>query len=406
MPKLARTLLSLRDTVLFYVACLLTLIHKKKKNTHVVGFVYDVFVGNVKCLYHEMENRKGITIYFVTANKKELERLRSSNVNAYYYMDIRRFPQFLGTDIWVSADTPDNIPFGRAYLVLSRFLKPDDRVRYRHKYHGKWVDLWHGGGGFKPTTREKLLAHYDLAFVTSQFMQQCFSQESDVARKISVTGNPRTDPLINKTMSKEEILKEIGIPFERKNIIYAPTWRTPYHVNFLWENGDILDDIEEFCKRNNCNFLIRMHRHWYRRHPKRRKILTEKIERNSHLFDSSPMKHPDPQPILYITDVLITDWSSIVSDFILLKRPIVFIDLDLESEDFFCLTPEDRVDYIVKNKQQFFQKLHEALHSPNLLEEKRKLVTRKMHKYLDGNSSKRCAQEIIKLLKVAQTPSR
>lgn len=63
------------------------------------------------------------------------------------------------------------------------------------------------------------------------------------------------------------MLNELGIPLKnKKNILYAPTYgHKKFKPFFPW--GDIdstIDAIEDFCKRNNCNFLIRMHPNWYR----------------------------------------------------------------------------------------------------------------------------------------------
>jgi len=248
-----------------------------------------------------------------------------------------------------------------------------------------------------------MFADYDLAFVPSDFSKYP-SKKDGISHKIRTTGYPRTDPLIKKTLSRRDLLKTIGLPFNEKNILYAPTWGR-YHRNFLWENEEIFEDIEEFCQRNKCSFLIRMHYAWYQRNPRKREKLKKKIEQNKHIFNLSSEKYADVQHVLYITDVLITDWSSIANDFILLNKPIIYLDIEHPALDAgaYLLTPHERVGYIVKSKAGFFQKLQEAMDNPKLFkklyEKKRRAVIEKIYKHLDGNSSKRCAQEIIRLLK-------
>ena len=119
---------------------------------------------------------------------------------------------------------------------------------------------------------------------------------------------------------------------------------------------------------------------------------------SKYIFDLSPGKYLDVQRVLYITDVLITDWSSIANDFILLDRPIVFMDTELPVREL-VLKPEERAGYIVGSKEGFFEKIKKSLDNPDLFEKKRKTVMKKLYKHLDGDSAKRCGEEIMRLLK-------
>jgi CDP-glycerol glycerophosphotransferase (TagB/SpsB family) len=389
--KAKKVMDTLRDFVLFIFAYCFFFrnVYRLKKKENIVGLGHKWFNGNIKYLYYELRKRNHVKVYFVTANKAELERLKSSDVNVYDYKERRNIPLFLATKIWVTASGHSYIPFSRAQIIFRRSLGVQV---------SKWVDVWHGGG-FKQANREnRLRKYYDLGFVTSIFLKKCYSKRSNVSRKIKVTGNPRTDVLIKRKLSKQRILKEINISTHRKNVLYAPTVREGYHRNFLLADKAIFDEIETFCTLNNCNFLVRMHPLWLEENPQQKKKLKEKIRRYKHIFDFSPEKYPDVQPILYVTDVLVTDWSSITSDFLLLNRPIIWLDINLPKEAFFCITPEDRVGYIIENKKDLFGKLKEALFTPKSFEEERSKVIRKFYAHLDGKSSERCAQEILKLL--------
>ena len=372
--------------VLFYYL-LLPMVYKLRRCENIVCFAHTWFNDNIMYLYQEMTKYSYIKAFFVTDNKAEYERLKLSDVKAYYNKDLRNVYLFFGTKIWVTGSGPDLIPFVKARIILRRLFG----IRI-----SKWVSLYHGLV-FKRLSIGKMLRNYDLGFVTSEFFKQYYSKESGTPRKLRITGYPRTDPLINKKWDKKEIIKEINVPFGRRNILYAPTYGQ-YHKDFLL--SDIkknFKDIEDFCKRNACNFLIRMHTAWCRRNPEKYKILINKIKESKNIYDLSTEIYPDVQRILYISEVLITDWSSIANDFILLDRPIIFIDVKLPIQEF-TLKPKDRVGYIVNNNQDFFEKLQESLETPKLFKEKRRKVVKKLYKHLDGKSSKRCAEEIFKLL--------
>ena len=368
-----------------------------KKNKNTVGFVSRKFGGNIKYLYEEMKKYNGVKTYFVTAFKKELERAKLSNVEAYYDMDIRNIPLFLRTDIWITNNGPRLIPvLGLIDQVCTRFLG----FQCRWKFGSKWVDVFHSGHGFKNVGREELMVGYDLMFVTSEFFQRYYSRRSGDLGRLKITGNPRMDPLFKKSFSREALLKNIGVPSNKKNILYAPTRsherKRPF---FPWEKTDrTIEEIEKFCEESDSNFLIRMHPWFYVYRSDEAEKLDDRIERKKNLFVLSPKKYANVQDILYITDILITDWSSIANDFIIFDRPIIFLDVDFPVKEF-KLTPEDRVGYIVQSKIQFFEKLKEAIDCPNLFEKKRKALIKKLYKHLNGNSSRRCAAEIMKLLK-------
>ena len=108
------------------VFLLVLIVYKKflrKGRKKAVGFAANFFGGNIKYLYQEISNYTGLKVYFVTGNKEELDRLKSSDVEAYYYMDINRIPLFLRTDVWVTSHGPANIPFIGAMHTISARVK-------------------------------------------------------------------------------------------------------------------------------------------------------------------------------------------------------------------------------------------------------------------------------------------
>jgi len=369
-------------------------IRPRKGREKIVGFAAARFAGNIKYLYKEMARHSHVRTYFVTSEKAEIKRLGRKGVFVHLNMDFKSIPLFLRTHVWVTSHGPGWIPFaGFAGQFIPAF--------YRFKCGSKWVDVWHGLA-FVHTERGKMLRNYDLGFVTSEFFKRYYSKEGGekVAKIIKITGYPRNDPLMDGRWSREELEKELGI-FSKgcKNILYAPTWGHKFKKKvFPWEStSNFLRQIEEFCEKYNCNFLIRMHPNWYLRNPNEMKQIENEAKYAERIVHVPHSKYEDVQPLLYVSDVLITDWSSIANDYLLLNRPIIFLETTFPVEKF-VLGPEDRAGYIVKNKEEFFEKLSEAITKPNLFQQKRKKIIKKLYKYTDGNSSKRCAEEILKLL--------
>jgi CDP-glycerol glycerophosphotransferase (TagB/SpsB family) len=223
-----------------------------------------------------------------------------------------------------------------------------------------------------------------------------------------VTGFPRTDPLINNSFNGEEIIKELGVLPNKKNILYAPSWGNPAAGEneekslFPFESDErILEDIDKFCIENNCNFIIRMHPNWENEEKEYARKIIDDVKKIKSIFYLPFKKYPVTEPILYVSDILITDYSSIAEDFILLDRPIIFMDTNLPKEKF-VFTLGERAGYIVKNKKEFFGVLQNSLDSTEQFreefKEKRQKHIEKLYKYADGKASQRCAEEIMRLL--------
>ena len=97
-------------------------------------------------------------------------------------------------------------------------------------------------------------------------------------------------------------------------------------------------------------------------------------------------------------DVLVTDYSSIYLDFLLVDKPIIFIPYDLKEYqsyrgflfDYDCNTPGDKVF----TQEAFIESLDSSLNSPEQYSAERRVVLDLFHKYQHGNSSSRILAKI------------
>ena len=92
-------------------------------------------------------------------------------------------------------------------------------------------------------------------------------------------------------------------------------------------------------------------------------------------------------------DILLTDYSSVYFDFLLLDRPIIYIPYDLEEYkrergllyDFDEVTCGDKT----LTQKQFIESIKNNLENPAKDELKRKEITERFHLYNDGKASER-----------------
>lgn len=369
-----------------------------KNEEKIIGFASHHLNGELKYIFDKLEERKDITLFFATELQEEQKRLEDNFVAVYYCRDIHKIPLFVRTNVWVTSHGSYCIPD----YYLNKLLK-------RHR--GKWVDTWHGvgveqGSGYG---RASMLSSYDMAFVPSEFYVNYYNSKQDgLAKKLKITGSPRTDILVNGSLTRQDILEGLDLPQKNINVLYAPSWGNPAvgekKDKFLFpynKDEEIIDRLSDFCQHNGCNFIIRSHPDWENENSLYAKRIVEKIERTKGLFYRSLKDYPITEPILYATDVLITDYSSIANDFIVLNRPIIYLDKGLP-EDRFIFKLSERGGFVVKSDHEMMDRLKKVLSDPmksmDEIKGEREKYIRTIYKYLDGKASERCANEIMRLL--------
>jgi hypothetical protein len=383
---------------LLYLFCSLIFIVFPNHET-IIGFSANHFNGDPRYIYEKLKVKKTIRMYFVTELQEELNRLSKTSIEAYHCRNLTMIPLFVKTKVWITSHGPYFIP---GYNLSSLFKR----------HHGKWVDTWHGvttekGSGIG---RTKMLRQYDLGFVTSDFyMRYHISLEKSIADKLRITGSPRTDPLLDGSLDRSKILKNLGLPSNRINILYAPSHGNPWmgekeNTKRLFPfigDEEFIREMAEFCSLKECNFIVRTHPDWENTNKDHAKALAGLIEESNNVFYIPLNKCPLTEPIIYITDILITDYSSIASDFTVLNRITIYLDYGLPEERFIFKLRE-RGGFVIRSNDDLIETLGAILESPQRCEEtikeNRNRYARTIYEYMDGRASQRCADEILRFL--------
>ncbi|HQF37399.1 MAG TPA: CDP-glycerol glycerophosphotransferase family protein [Candidatus Dojkabacteria bacterium] len=142
-------------------------------------------------------------------------------------------------------------------------------------------------------------------------------------------GHPRNDFLVrmkDNTDYLEKQRKRLGIPYDSKIILFAPTHREPktfdgfYDKQLLELHIRQFEEIDKVCAERNLYILYRPHY-----------LVSKSFKTDfSNIIFVTSEKEPDPRPLMLISDILITDYSSIYVDYLLLEKPLVFYQPDLE----------------------------------------------------------------------------
>ena len=351
-----------------------------------------VWGDNLKDFYNYCNATKTLNTPILVKDKNLFYQLRSEGFeNIFYANTLKAFSTFFRSEGVVIYNGSSKLHFF-PYTLLPD-LKPI-------------FNLWHGiplkkigrkVGIHRKKMAKYLFQEYSLFFVCSPteagLIQDCFNVGPEVTK---ITGSSRND-LFYHTQNASQFIKELN---GKKVFLYAPTWREygDSSMFFPWENYN-LAELEEFLNKENIALLLRGHR----QEISRSKGDLSLIKSSTNIFLAGNDVFPDANELLANTDVLITDYSSIYLDFILLNKPVVFIPYDLEKYsqyrgflmDYDSNTPGRKVI----TAEEFIPNLKSCLDHPEQHEDERIQIKRKFHQFEDGNSSKRILSEIRNFLK-------
>ncbi|MGE6850287.1 bifunctional glycosyltransferase/CDP-glycerol:glycerophosphate glycerophosphotransferase [Bacillus tropicus] len=279
------------------------------------------------------------------------------------------------------------------------------------------IDLWHGfplktmfyadpnyhnknsiSAFFKPLN---YLASYSHLY--NELLYKCVRVDPN---NFVITGAPRNDFLFNSN-TRELLCKFLNIEdTNQKFIFYMPTFRansqtnSTKHSSILFGFNDFdLSTFNQFLEKNNYQLIVKSHPLYGENYDKMLKGIS-----HISLFPDEKLKEwkIDLYEVLGATDFLITDYSSVYFDYLLLNKPIIFTPTDLEeyNEDRgFLLTPYEEWTPGPKVFDQISLQseilAYETNHS--YYQKARKQVTNKIHAYQDGNSSERVWKFVTKL---------
>jgi len=288
-------------------------------------------------------------------------------------------------------------PFVAPNLVAntSALVTNDSYLLFLFPNKPKTVQLWHGEGpkGITPSYEG-----CDAWCVPSEFIKERHFQLWKAPKeKLYVCGAPRLDTLNNYLMkSKESLLDELNIKDGKRIVLYAPTFDVG-----LWPWEDQYKGFEElckFCKENNLILILRLHPLAKVSKMRIRRIL----KRYDDVYWLDMSIEPDTMKLLAVADILITDWSSIYTDFFLTGRPIVYMETEpdyyLKERGKSQVPPEFRAGEVSKNDREFFQALRNILKKGNRYSGKQKKLFEIIYGRVDGKASERVAKVIQQVI--------
>lgn len=247
-----------------------------------------------------------------------------------------------GAKIPYGAKTVKRFSFQYAYyLAVSKYLVFNVRppLWYRKREEQVFLETWHG------TPLKRLV--FDQEEVTSaspKYKQQFYRQRKDWDFLVSANpfstktfrscflyegemleyGYPRNDILYwpNKDEIAQQLKEKLGIPKDKKTILYAPTWRDDQHYGSGQYKFELALDLQLMKERLQDDYVVLLRTHHY---------ISDHIDVSGlGDFVINLSSYDDISEIYLISDICITDYSSVFFDYANLKRPILFYTYDFD----------------------------------------------------------------------------
>jgi CDP-glycerol glycerophosphotransferase len=281
------------------------------------------YSGNPKSIYEEMlavGDDKKYRCYYILENKRlqlpgKIKPVRMGRIQFYYVMAV-------------------------AGTIISDTRFPN---HIRKRKQAMYLQTWHGtplkklaldmnsynmaGGETKETYQrefKKNSATWDYLISQNDFSSHIFRRAFAFDGEILEIGYPRNDILFkhNNTDAIQALKLKYQLPVEKKILLYAPTWRDNsfYDKESYRMNAPL--DYDYLYEMLSKEYIILIKYHY---------MVREKLDFSEYngfyrVMDSSY----DISELSLASDMLITDYSSVMFDYSILKRPMIFYVYDIK----------------------------------------------------------------------------
>ena len=398
----------MKNTFIYYFRRLLmlplywiSLVIPKNKNIWIFGeYGGKTYADNPKHLFEYINiNQSQIQTVWLSRRKEIIDEIRSKGFRAYhiYSMQGAVFAMRAGraiccvglTDMWADIVSHQtlvlNLWHGSPIKHIGSDLKSGIFDQKKWNIPGKTLfSSLLEEIGWKTKTRQKIY------FSASPEVSERFKSAFDLSdSEVVVTGYPRTDPqfVASKTIHRNPPRKVIFMPTFRSAMGSTVDFFEPFEFDFA--------AVEKLLEDNNIELWVRLHRYNY---PPPH--IAEKIQKSDSIFFQ---EKSDIYEELNQYDLLITDLSSILFDYLLLDKPIVFSAFDMDTyikrdRELYYRYEEITPGPKGENWTEVMQHVLELLNDPSIYEEERAQIKNRFNTYHDGSSSERVYTHVVKMM--------
>lgn len=315
--KLKNIQIFLKNTIIAIIQSLFFIKKIENNKVVVVNYYGKGFSDNGKYVVESLHNlRKDLKIIWLV--KAEYNHDLPEYITPVKYNSLKALYELSTAKIWIDNCRKENI-----------FLK-------RKKQY--YVQLWHGSIPLKKIEKDaedtlsyeyiyrcKLDSKFaDLCIASCDFSKNIFEKSFWYNGEILCEGTPKDDIFFHIDKFKEiekKVRNTLNIPEDKKILLYAPTFRNNndlscYNIDYY----ALLKGLKEKIGKEYC-ILLRLHPNISQR--------SKELNIPKEIIDTS--NYADINELMISSDILITDYSSVMFEFSYMKRPVFLYCRDLEN---------------------------------------------------------------------------
>lgn len=288
----------------------------KKKTVVFESFLGKSYSDSPKYIYEYMlKHKKNYNFIWVFNEKKNIpgnaKQVKRFSLAYFYHMARAKY--------WVSNS--------RLPITLN---KREENV-YLQTWHGTPLkqlvfdmnDVYSADPKYK-SNFYKQSRRWDYLSSPNQFSTDVFRRAFKFEKEMLEFGYPRNDILYKKNTT-EDILalkRKMKLPTDKKVVLYAPTWRDDEFYSRGKYKFTLQLDLEKLQRELGDEYVVVLRMHYF--------IASQMDISQFEGFAYDFSKYDDIAELYLVSDILITDYSSVFFDYANLKRPILFYTYDLE----------------------------------------------------------------------------
>lgn len=393
------------------------LLHANVITKRLCGFSYsirEVKTKYLKCCYDYYAKKpiKQNTILFLS------ERLLEENSNmALVKAEIEKDSQIVVTE-FIDTTTINKLTFRKIRESAKKMAEAECIVLedFYPQIHGlsirretKLVQLWHACGSFKtfgfsrlgkpggPQESSKNHRNYDAAMVSGSKMVPIYSEAFGIPEQnVKALGVPRTDIFFKegyKEAVREKLFGKYPALQGKKVVLFAPTFRGAGNKTAYYPTDKI--DWNHFFESVSEEYFVIL-----KNHPFVKNKFSYDEKWADRVLDLTGKDNIND--LLFITDVLVTDYSSSVFEAALLQIPMVFYVFDkeeyLENRDIYYDFDSFVPGAQAKTEEELIKEVRAALESGLSYRDKYQWFRDEFLDALNGNSTKAVSDYIKKIV--------
>lgn len=365
-----------------------------KRKTWVFGADYGRTYreGSKYLLEYMLENHPDYDCCFITKSPQVFRELKCKNIPVAMNCSFSGIVKAAKAECVFTTQATADIHFtykkkGRRffYLVHGQPLKIAQSALKKTTFWKNYIDKIGRIEKYKRYVTHFLNEGYtmdDVEFVaaTSDFLKPFMEKDFGDKPPVKVMGMPRNDALFQPERMKQE--KWIEGVDDKFVITYMPTHRAYGKGQASPTPFKNRPEIQRWLRDNNVVLLVKNHPNMVKQ--------CKSFYSSDCIIDITTWGI-DPQVAIYHSDVLVTDFSSVWMDYLLLRRPIIFyIYDDFEHDDVGCHYDIRKMPpgHFCYTEDEFFELIKKIKYDYEAMKPNDEIVNM-YHKYVDGNSCER-----------------